>query len=82
MAVEEGEPGSAIFKPRYATKALRHFAASCWIAAGDGPKQIQLRMGHASIQTTMDIYGHLWRDRDADQAITAAAERMVFDQIS
>lgn len=39
-------------------------------------------MGHALIQTTMDIYGHLWRDRDADQAIAAAAERMVFDQIS
>lgn len=29
----------------------------------------------------MDIYGHLGHDRDAGQAIAAAAERMVFNQI-
>jgi hypothetical protein len=31
------------------------------IAAGFNPKLIQMFLGHASIQTTMDRYGHLFR---------------------
>src|SRR5262249_35568039 len=39
---------------------LRHFAVSCWIEAGLAPKTVQTFAGHASLQITMDRYGHLF----------------------
>jgi integrase len=39
---------------------LRHTCASLLIAAGAHPKLIQARLGHASITTTLDRYGHLF----------------------
>jgi integrase len=49
---------------------LRHCYASLQIEQGIDPKTLQHRMGHSSIQTTLDIYGHLWADqvRDAQDA--------------
>ncbi|MBM3803438.1 MAG: site-specific integrase [Acidimicrobiia bacterium] len=38
---------------------LRHFYASMLIAQGESPKYIQDQLGHASITTTFDVYGHL-----------------------
>lgn len=38
---------------------LRHTHASLLIEAGVHPKAIQVRMGHASITTTLNTYGHL-----------------------
>jgi hypothetical protein len=38
---------------------LRHTYASLLIAQGAHPKHIQTQLGHASIQTTLDRYGHL-----------------------
>lgn len=38
---------------------LRHTHASLLIAAGVRPKAIQARLGHASITTTLNTYGHL-----------------------
>jgi integrase len=38
---------------------LRHTFASLLIAKGAHPKVIQDQLGHASIQTTLDRYGHL-----------------------
>lgn len=38
---------------------LRHTAAAIAIHAGLHPKAIQTRLGHGSIRTTLDIYGHL-----------------------
>jgi integrase len=38
---------------------LRHTHASLLIAAGVHPKAIQARLGHASITTTLNTYGHL-----------------------
>jgi integrase len=37
------------------------------------PKTIQVRLGHASIKTTMDLYGHLYEgvDEAAAQALDA-----------
>jgi len=49
---------------------LRHTHASWLIAAGEHPKTIQTRLGHSSIQVTMDRYGHLMEgldDRTADR---------------
>jgi integrase len=39
---------------------LRHTAAGLLIAQGAHPKEIQSRLGHASITTTLNVYGHLW----------------------
>lgn len=38
---------------------LRHTCASILIAQGAHPKEIQARLGHSSIRTTLDTYGHL-----------------------
>ncbi|WP_461519794.1 tyrosine-type recombinase/integrase [Rhizobium leguminosarum] len=40
--------------------ALRHFGISSWINGGMLAKTVQTFAGHASIQTTMDRYGHLF----------------------
>lgn len=47
---------------------LRHTHASWLIAAGEHPKAIQQRLGHASITTTMNTYGHLMDGLDDDIA--------------
>lgn len=39
---------------------LRHFFASQLIAQGETPAYVRDQMGHASIQITMDTYGHLF----------------------
>lgn len=42
--------------------SLRHSNASMRIQAGQNIKYIQSQMGHASINITLDIYGHLFND--------------------
>jgi len=50
-------------------KCLRHFAASKMIALGHDVVSVQRRLGHASAQTTLDIYSHLWeRNKFQDEA--------------
>jgi integrase len=47
------------------------------IQAGYPPKMLQEIMGHASITTTLDLYGHLYpgdMDRYADRLDSAADE--------
>ncbi|HEY1688803.1 MAG TPA: tyrosine-type recombinase/integrase [Solirubrobacteraceae bacterium] len=53
---------------------LRHTCASLLIAQGAHPKIIQERLGHASITTTMNRYGHLFDGLDAPliEALDAA----------
>lgn len=43
---------------------LRHYYASLLIAAGLDVKVVQARLRHTSAKTTLDVYGHLWPDRD------------------
>ena len=50
---------------------LRHSHAALLIAQGEHPKVIQERLGHASIKTTLDTYGHLFDGLDE-----AAADRL------
>jgi integrase len=50
---------------------LRHSHAALLIAQGEHPKVIQARLGHASIKTTLDTYGHLFDGLDE-----AAADRL------
>jgi integrase len=47
---------------------LRHTNASFRIAEGQNPKYIEDQMGHASIQTTFDRYGHLLNKANPDEA--------------
>lgn len=62
---------------------LRHTHVSLLIAKGWMPKEIQVRMGHASIVVTMDIYGHLWetpaigRLDEVDELLSGTPERDV-----
>ena len=53
---------------------LRHTHVALLIAAGEDPYVISQRLGHASIRTTYDVYGHLFegRDRQAADALQAA----------
>ncbi|MGB5730023.1 MAG: tyrosine-type recombinase/integrase [Acidimicrobiia bacterium] len=50
---------------------LRHSHAALLIAQGEHPKVIQERLGHASIKTMLDTYGHLFEGLDE-----AAADRL------
>jgi len=47
---------------------LRHTAVAMAIAQGAHPKTIQVRMGHASVQITLDRYGHLFPELDRQVA--------------
>lgn len=55
---------------------LRHFAISCWIEAGLSPKTVQTFAGHASLQTTMDRYGHLFPSDSHWEAMDRIAEAL------
>jgi integrase len=46
---------------------LRHSHASILIARGWRPEQVKDRLGHGSIRTTLDWYGHLFKGHDAEQ---------------
>jgi integrase len=43
---------------------LRHYFASLLISAGLDIKTVQKRMRHSSAKTTLDVYGHMWPDKD------------------
>src|SRR5437773_2281105 len=59
---------------------LRHTYASLLIAQGAHPKYIQAQLGHASIQTTLDRYGHLMPE--IHQAEARKLDRLVFGDAS
>lgn len=50
---------------KYHLNTLRHIKASLEIELGRSPKKIQEVMGHEDIKMTFDIYGHLFKDRNA-----------------
>ncbi|AMS01591.1 MULTISPECIES: tyrosine-type recombinase/integrase [Streptomyces] len=45
---------------------LRHSHAAALISAGHSPTYVQRRLGHESIKTTSDLYGHLLPETDDD----------------
>lgn len=57
--------------PRYSPYALRHYFASKLIAKGKDLKFIQSAMGHADIQMTLNVYGHLLKDKNVEHQKTA-----------
>jgi integrase len=77
MAHKEN-PETAPSPPRrFNWHALRHFAVSCWIEAGLAPKTVQTFAGHASLQITMDRYGHLFPSDDHKKAMDQIAKGLV-----
>jgi integrase len=48
---------------------LRHTSVALAIAEGADPKAIQARMGHSSINVTLDRYGHLLPELDEAIAV-------------
>ena len=55
---------------------LRHTCATLLLAAGENPKVVSERLGHASITLTLDTYSHVLPDMQ-DQA-TAKLESILF----
>ena len=47
---------------------LRHTAVALAIESDAHPKSIQERLGHANINTTLNVYGHMFPSLDADIA--------------
>lgn len=52
---------------------LRHYFASLLISKGLDVKVVQKSLRHASAKTTLDIYGHMWPDKE-ESARAAVAE--------
>jgi integrase len=61
-------------KPKYSAHDFRHFFASWLIDQGFGPKRIMAILGHASIDVTFDVYGHLFELNESDHDRLAAGE--------
>jgi integrase len=73
-AAHRADPRRSASLRRFNWHALRHFAVSCWIEAGCAPKTVQTFAGHASLQTTMDRYGHLFPSEDHKKAMDQIAK--------
>ncbi|WP_438839015.1 tyrosine-type recombinase/integrase [Streptococcus pluranimalium] len=48
--------------------AFRHTHASLMINAGMQPKELQYRLGHSNIATTLNIYSHLSKEKEKESA--------------
>ena len=57
--------------PRLRVHDLRHTAASLMLQAGEHPRVVSDRLGHASVAFTLDLYTHISQDQGR-----AAAERL------
>lgn len=64
-----------VYEAKYSLHALRHATASLWIRQGVDLKRLKTWLGHASVQLTIDRYGHLMKDALGDATIVANAER-------
>lgn len=54
--------------PKLNFHSLRHASASCQIALGIHPKEIQDRLGHSSMNITMSIYSHIFQANKVELA--------------
>jgi integrase len=74
MLVENGIVDDA-GQSKFGIHALRHAAASLFIEQGWNPKKIQTLLGHASINMTMDVYGHLFENAEEDVSMFEKLEQ-------
>lgn len=61
------------FKPSFRIYDLRHTCASLLLKGGHTLKEVQEHLGHGSIRTTADVYGHLIDDMAQGAARTLGA---------
>ncbi len=59
--------------PRIRLHDLRHTAATLMLAGGANPKVVSERLGHSSVQVTMDIYAHVLPGMQEEAADALAA---------
>lgn len=69
--------GREVERPKYTPYALRHYFASKLIEKGKDLKFIQEAMGHSKIEITLNVYGHLLKDRE--EAKKQTAEELLSD---
>jgi integrase len=50
------------FRPAHRVYDLRHTCATLLLRAGENPKVVSERLGHASIVLTLDTYSHVLPD--------------------
>lgn len=73
-----GKPRIAkVWVPTYGFHAMRHAYASINIANNVPLKKLSELMGHTTIKTTVDLYGHLWIDDAEDSTIASAGENLI-----
>ncbi len=72
------EKGNPVLSGKYRFHALRHAAASGWIASKIDLKRLQVWIGHESIQLTLDTYGHLLADQERDAELATLASKDLF----
>jgi len=65
----------AILPPKFRPHDCRHSHATLLFAMGARPEQVKDRLGHASIKTTFDWYGHLFEGHD--EALLADLGKLV-----
>ena len=58
--------GVKVSAPLYTPYSLRHFFASMMIAQNRDLKTVQERMGHEDAAMTLNVYGHLIRQKQAE----------------
>lgn len=56
---------------------LRHFAVSLWIEQELSIKEVMTFAGHASVQMTMERYGHLFPSPDHQRAMAVVEARLL-----
>lgn len=71
------ELGARVGAPDITFHAFRHFHASVCLEDDDNALATSRRLGHASITTTIDVYGHLMKGRQKSlaQSFAKALER-------
>ncbi len=52
---------------------LRHAMATHWLASGVSPKVVSERLGHSSVAFTLQVYGHVLPNQQAEAAERVAA---------
>ena len=60
---------------RFNCHDLRHYNASVLIKSGKNILQISQRLGHGSVEVTLNVYGHLFAD-DQDNSSDIATEKL------
>ncbi len=71
LMVSGKKDGKEILRPKYTLYSLRHYFASKLIEKGNDFKLIQETMGHSRIEVTLNVYGHLLKDREDARKETA-----------